>query len=56
MTTLSMKNAFLELTAGSAGSAGPAGSAGSAGLSGNGAANVGSDPPPTRAGGQDDGS
>ena len=47
MTTLTMKTAFLELAAGSAGSAGSGG---------NGAANVRSDPPPTRAGGQDDGS
>ena len=50
MTTLTMKTAFLELAAGSAGSAGSGGSGG------NGAANVRSDPPPTRAGGQDDGS
>ena len=47
MTTLTMKTAFLELAAGSAGSARSGG---------NGAANVRSDPPPTRAGGQDDGS
>ena len=53
MTTLTMKTTFLELTAGSGGSAESGGSAGS---SGNGAANVRSDPPPTRAGGQDDGS
>ena len=44
MTTLKMETTFLEFTAGSTGS------------SGNGAANVRSDPPPTRAGGQDDGS
>ena len=53
MTTLTMKTAFLELAAGSTGSGGSGGSTGSAG---NGAANVRSDPPPTRAGGQDDGS
>ena len=44
MTTLTMKMPDLELASGSTGSAG------------NGAANVRSDPTPTRAGGQDDGS
>ena len=38
------------------GSTGSTGSSGSSGSSGNGAVNVKSDPPPTRAGGQDDGS
>ena len=45
--TITMKTASLEFASGSSGSAGS---------SGNGAANVRSDPPPTRAGGQDDGS
>ena len=50
MTTLSMKSPILEQSAGSAGSGGSAGSAG------NGGSRVRADPPPTRAGGQDDGS
>ena len=46
MATLIMKTAFWKLIRGSTGSAGSAG---------NGAANVRRGPPPTRAGGQDDG-
>ena len=44
MTTLTMKITFLEISSGSSGS------------TGNGGSNSRSDPPPTRAGGQDDGS
>ena len=46
MTTLSMKSRILE----------SGGSAGSTGSRGNGVSRVRADPPPTRAGGQDDGS
>ena len=47
MTTLSMKSPILEQSGGSSGSSGS---------TGNGVSRVRADPPPTRAGGQDDGS